>query len=241
MNALGGGGGANLPTGALHHYDFSDDANLTLSGSEITAVADLGTTGSSLAPRTAGERPTNTGTINSVQAADFDGADSLFGTLNSYFGGSDQPFTVAIVAQDDVASGAADLVAFNSSGSANPYYDFRSQTGTGGFNFGKRDTSGTLKTATGGTPNTSPHVFLYWSNGTTVSLEVDGVSIFSGTDINVVGSTGVNRLSLGVWYQVSSLFNYLNGKIGEVVIYGTELSSGDRTDLKSFLNAKWGF
>lgn len=236
--------GGGVPGSPVHDHDFSDDANLTLSGSEISGAADLGSGSNTLSQATPANRPLNTGSINGVQAASFDGSnDYLSGdNLDSAFANTDQPFTLAVVLDLDTVAGFHTFLAINSHDSSAPFCQFATNTS---WFVEKRDTSSAIDSASGGTASTGAHVLIFWSDGTDLNLDVDGSSVISGGTLNVGtmsdGAGSANRFSVGAWHQVATVLNYADGDLGRVVLYDSALSSGDRASLLSALQTQFNF
>ena len=86
----------------------------------------------------------------------------------------------------------------------------------------------------GGTPSPSPHVFHAHFDGASSTLRVDGVQVIAGN----AGTESINGLILGGYHGLNGL--WLNGLLGEVLLYSATLSTTDRDAVEAYLAAKWG-
>lgn len=98
----------------------------------------------------------------------------------------------------------------------------------------------TAASVTGGstTANTSTGWFIgetskTGSGSTTFTAKLNGSTVLS-TAIN--GSYDIN--TIGAFIKASS--EYTAGFIGEIILYNSELSAGNRTQIQTYLNSKWG-
>lgn len=234
------GPASDAPGAPLVNYDFSQPSSFTLNGSAISGVSDLGSAGADLAQATGANQPA-TSTINTVAALDFDGtADYLQvtdGTALSHFAATNPAFTLAVVYQLDVLTGGQAVMALNTSTSADGYFTVSKQDFSmffQGFNG-----AGASLTASGG-QDTNAHNMVIVKSATTADVYIDGVL---GTNDGALSlaALSIDRITVGAWQQNGSVFNYLNGRVGEIIIYDTVLTGSDLTALQSHIDTKWGF
>jgi len=238
---LSGGGGSPVVSPApfsdnvVRHYNFSDDANLVLSGSTIVSANDLSgngvsATGSGVV-RTASQ-------INGLQAAVFD--------VGDYFTFSDTSLPVT-----DASRTLAMVVrpTRNDSGGMG-IFGYGTFTGNQQFTIAIKDTTGYWfswgfshdnVSSTAYTANTNYRVILTYDSATNaITMKVNGTNIISTTttDYNTVLNTGV----IGNPVNVDWVGGYdFGGAIGETIIYDRSLSTAEQTTLDSYLSTGWSF
>lgn len=118
--------------------------------------------------------------------------------------GNDTPFTVFMAAQVLTTVNTRVLFGLGSTTDNDPLYDIQVDSSGPIWGFSKRDDGGTVKTCTGGTPDTNRHFFTLVNDGATQSFYVDGsiVSLSSSGDLNV-GTATFNRMTLGARLQAA--------------------------------------
>lgn len=238
-----GGSSASLPEGFVHHYDFSDDANLTLSGNDITGATDLGSTGTDLVSAS-GKYPLKTGSMNGVQAADFDGTNDILKKTtgaSSSFSTNNFPFTMAVAFKADSITGNEYVMCTVQSSSTVPRYIFWLRN-EGDCQFQTVDGSNNSQTSTFGTRDTNEHVFVATMDASDiVNVWLDGTQVVTDADHSHAGNRGMTgHISLGVYsYSFASEAFFYDGKIGEAVWYDSVLSAGDIASLNNYLTSKW--
>jgi hypothetical protein len=61
------------------------------------------------------------------------------------------------------------------------------------------------------------------------------------TAITHSGNVSTNlRIGLANWYNGTSNTRFLNGKIGEVIIFGRAIGENERISAEDYLSKKWG-
>ncbi len=163
------------------------------------------------------------------------------GLANSLIGGTNTPFTLFIVGHFVSIPGGTTLCPFfiGSTSSNNPLWDCAINT-TGGYTVFKRSTAGGADNVfrSGGTANTSRHVFSYINTSTpTIDGQVDGVSVLSGG--LSVGSLTVNCIALGCAYANASPSSWANFRLARVLAFTGALGTPDITDITSVLTAMY--
>jgi len=80
-------------------------------------------------------------------------------------------------------------------------------------------------------------------NSNTITVFVNGVNdIRSTQNITVVGRARVYDLKIGGYFDGASMVStrYLDGKIGEIIVFNRGLKSDEITSVNRYLGAKWG-
>lgn len=85
--------------------------------------------------------------------------------------------------------------------------------------------------------DTGPHVHTFVVNGASSSLSKDGATTGAGF---VSGDCGANSLGTSIYIGTStSLGNWLNGDIAELVLCDTSVASNDRKRIEQFFNRRY--
>lgn len=87
--------------------------------------------------------------------------------------------------------------------------------------------------------DTNPHVFSWFSPGTTVSLELDNGADDPAAVAQNPGTMTLNRSALGC-RAASTPAAFLDGKIGELWLFSVQLGASARTRVHAYLAARWG-
>ena len=234
---------------------------ITIFGAKLVAWyrADLGVTGS--APVTAwndssgnGHHLTASGTPELVtdggdSAIDFEAGDSDSLERAASITGSDEPFTVYVVASpESVHSGALFSVSTDGSrvggplahGSSNNYFMLRTLNNGGKLQtqIVTRGTSNTTNTNQSTNRSTATR-YLYrarWTSDTDRGVRVDEEAeattstsrTVSGTDYTTIGAR-----------KTATRSDFFDGLIFEVVVLNADPSAGEDTDYLAYLDAKW--
>lgn len=239
--ARGGGGGVAPDdiAGLVAWYDFGEAATLftdtsrtspvASDGDAIAGVEDLSGAGNHLLQSTGGSRPAyKTSILNSLDAALFDGGDSLqISTSPDYT----QPNTVVLVAKH--GDGADGKHFFDGSGSG------RQLIGT--FSGHWIIYAGGSIISGSATPDTNNNVFVAQFNGASSKLWVNGGSA------DAAGNAGSHHLGAGVaggmhlGSDETGSANLPNGSyLYAVFVYNAALSLSDINALGSYINGRWG-
>ncbi len=204
-------------------YDPSDLATITDAGAgAVSGLADKSANAYHLTQTTAGNRPTTgTRTQNSLNVIDFDGTNDRL--LPPVAFALNQPLTIFVVALSDDGADAT----------AQVFIDGTTNT----VRVGKHTTNQWIMNAgsdrAGGTADTSAHVHGAEFNGASSVRYVDGASVASG-------AAGATNYTAGIRLGCSqSGSQFWDGWIGEVLVYPSALSTGDRNSVEAYLKAKW--
>ena len=163
----------------------------------------------------------NTRTRNSKTVLDFDGANDNLKTL-AFGGGLTRPNTVFLVAaRDSVGVGNVTIDGLTSGGSNLNSVD------SGAYSI----SAGTA--VTGGVPTMNPEIHSMVFDGASSDFYVNSEAIF---ELNDVGANSLDGLTIGSAYHEDSL---LNGYVGEVIIYNSNLTYADRYSVELYLATKW--
>ncbi len=152
--------------------------------------------------------------------------------------GTDIPLSVFVAFKQNTTTGSQDFVAWGSSTNANSLMEAQAVATSSQARLFRRDDGGAFKLAGSGTLNTSPHVMAATFSGTTGSTWLDGVNLASGTDMDV-GAITFDRCALGAQLRAAAAA-FLNGYLFEVLVYASEISTGQRRAIERALGSKWG-
>jgi hypothetical protein len=254
--ASAGGKPAPLP-GYKVWLDASDTSTITHSSNAVSAWTDKSANAYVFEQLTSTAKPaTNTRTLNSLNVLDFDGtSDFLLCTAAAStwnFMHNATGSTIFMVVNSDANSGANALLSTNEGGTTTPgvYY----YVAPGGADQYHR----VLLSGTSGTyvVNNRIDAAATWLNGTTQALGLltdpsNGTTLAraklyrnNNTDVAVNGgadggafSTNDANNSLNI---CGGAGNWFNGMVAEILIYDSQLSSGDITSNMNYLKTKWG-
>lgn len=214
---------------------FTDTALTTPVSSDGDAVAgwqDKSGNGRHMTQATSGNRPLyKTGILNSLPVVRFDGANDVLAGANLSALSAAEVFIVVKTGQaDPPASGAGTgLWHYGTDSQAThfPYSD-----GNVYDNFGTNSRKGV------GNPTPSLASFRLYSVVTKSggwTARIDGTQVFT-TASNTVGFRSSCELGSGL----SGAGPAFSGDVAELILYGTELSGGDRDIVESYIAAKFG-
>lgn len=209
----------NLPNLKLW-YDFSDSAKVTLSGSEVTAVASKGTDTTALVRIGTGPNGTST-TQNALAVANFDGTtEGMWLGTSSNTAVVSQPLTVILAAKVVVRSADKHL--------SDTRFELGDRVLISGDTKWRMFGGGSVLASTADS-DTSFHVITAIFNGASSSLRIDGTQVASG-------SAGTNALT-----QRWCLPNpNASCHTGDVLVDGSALGGTDLSNIETFLKTKWG-
>ena len=225
-------------------YDFSDAGSLTLSGNNITDVADLSGNSNDLSQATGANQPLYTGTINSLGVATFDGVNDQLNAAIALF---DVDHSIFIVYKPTIESVVGSLIGQWSSGQTGRFVISPNQASSGSASSGSLNPFNSTATNGAGSFGFANHhtiadePTLFESLSTTGSESWDIYKNGTVQDTATVTDlyTGVNT-ALGK-ESASTGSNHYDGDIAEVVIVGSKVDSGTREKIEGYLAHKWGF
>lgn len=175
-----------------------------------------------------------TGIQNGKPVIRFTSATSHFmsNTFGASLNGSGTSTTVALIGAVSATNISSVFVTLFNSADGDSLWDFASLN-TSLIRSFKRDNGGTGNAISGA--GSSPNVFvnITWVvSGTTCTIYTNNAQMATGT--YTAGNTTFNFTWLG---RTGS--TYMGGDIGEVLVYNSALSSGDRTLLYDYLKTRW--
>lgn len=150
--------------------------------------------------------------------------------------GSDKPFTMLVVAKQNSAVAANALLMLCSTVDNDTRHHFDAD----GTNYRslRRDDVAAIKTLVGGTPDTSFHVLCSRFTGTIGQLFRNGTQLGADTDLDV-GAATFDQFGVG-GMEAQAATSYLDGDIGEVLVYDSAIPVTDRRAVEGYLKARWG-
>lgn len=217
-----GGGSAFSPTsiaGLQAWYDSSDAASFTFSsGNIVSQWNDKSGNGRHVSQGVVANQPARSGTQNGLATVVFDGTNDVLTRIGVVIA---QPFTWLFTGKRAAALGGAWV-----SGQAGGAAYTKNPTGFWALFSGTELISAT-------SVDTSWHQATGLANGAASTVRLDGAQI-------VVGNSGAgNTTDLGIGGNPNPESAWLNGEVGEVLLY-TGLGATDRGTLEAYLKAKWG-
>jgi hypothetical protein len=216
--------GGFVPTdiaGLIGWYDASDAGTITETGGAVSQWDDKSSAGDNLTAAGGAEPTTGTRTINGLNALDFQTSEVM---RNASFTSASDWTVFAVASADSTAGSYSEIfssnggdfeVAFHSSAKWNWW-------------------AGTDSLSTATYAADVPYVIeATHTNGGTDTLDINGTNVISASRNANIGAT----FAVGGYHGGGS--SWLNGKMGEVVVYNSVLSSGDRDLVREYLTAKW--
>ncbi|KXK20454.1 MAG: hypothetical protein QY327_06505 [Fimbriimonadaceae bacterium] len=226
------------------------DAGLTLPVSSdndpVGGWKDLSGGGFHVVQATATKRPLwKESALNGLPAVRFDGTDDhLTGDpLAALFSGSDVPWSFFCVWQPLSLGSTTHTLACLASGSSSTQIETFVRVDTASkYNVRRVDNSGVAKNpiASASTSAVVQRTSAIMT-GTTVEAFRDGAmvgGIGPAADYDV-GSLTLDRFAVGI-RRTTFDSNPLHGDVGELILYGRALSSGERAQVEAYLQRKWG-
>jgi len=210
-------------------YDASVASSLTLTSGFVSQWDDLSGSGLHLTQSVEANRP-GTGTINGKTAVDFDGSNDLMQVTADVFPGT----VLAIVEQDNVSVNSFPFsVRDSATNSSNAFWVANSQWRLVGF-----DAAAVASYASsGGTAAIGVANLVTVLHGSPRPSRVDGSPLAGTTNV-----TGSNEQGIVVGARILSgtSSTYVNGKIGEMLVYNRVLTASEVAKAESYLASKWG-
>lgn len=224
--------------GLILWLDAQNLASITKNGSnQVTQWNDLSTSGANATQGTLASSPVYTATgISSRPALTFNGTTQLLDFVSPPAFTNFSVFAVATVSSAVVTRV---MIAKRSTTNAVPVMltllvNITDQTACS-----IRDDANTIATATCTPTTTGPFIHIGTNTGGTVNAWRDNANNATGTIVQ--GTTTAPKMSVGAQYAGTALPTlYFNSNIGEVVLYSRALTTVERTDVYTYLKAKWG-
>ena len=188
---------------------------------------------------TSGNQPTlSTASINNLPAINFAGASSQYLTLPSGFANftsGAQVFVVVAPTSTQPAVPAKIVDIGNGTASDNLFMQMKTNT-TAGYGSYNNTTSSEIDTTAASIGTSFQLIEGILDNAGNGTVRLNGTSNVTGTLQNLRNLTRSNNYIGGC----SAGGCYLSGKIAEVLIYNTSLSTSDRHDVESYVGSKYG-
>lgn len=221
--------------GITAYYDTTLSEYLTLSGSAITQFLDRSGNGNHTGVQgTVGARPTWTSNqYGSTSAAVFDGVANFLAlpsALYSIPNGNNTLFVVSKTAAPDTHQRLLDMT---KAGSGRYLLEYGSVAAQMIFLSRNANSGGT---SIDGITEANANIFTCYRSGTTLSISVNGGA--ESTNTNGVSEPGIDGGNIGANGGTPGLF--LNGSIGEIILYNIVLSVQERMQVERYLSYYFG-
>ena len=225
-----------LPTTipGLHTWiDFADTSTITATGNAVSAVRNKANSQITLTQPNAINQPiSGVRTINGLNVIDFDGInDFMQFSTNKVVS---EPFTLFTLAQVDGAAGQT-IMGSQTSATAGQWTLIKN----GGFAIFQPYAFGSGGAASGGvhTYNSSPNIHtVSLANGQTIKYQLNNGAISADVVLSGYDNAVATALCIGASTGASA---FLDGAIGEIIVYGSVLSTTDITRVNRYLANKW--
>jgi len=233
-------------------YLFTDAGTTKVStdGDAIYQANDKSGSGNHVAQGTADSRPlykTGTNGINSKPIALFGGNDYLFRNEADWLSG-DSAGSIFVVFSANTAQGMSFLTSCDTV-SVHNWFNTDLYYVSGNPQYARilvRDGAPAPDILQGDTEisTTTTYLFTAKSSGTAYSMRINA------TDQSLTATSGANNgnwfgdvtlrdnLAVGALIR-NSIASYMNGKIAEIIVYGSDLTGTDLSNVETYLNNKW--
>lgn len=219
------------------------DQGITLASSVLSNWTDQSGSGNDASQSTSGFRPpvsTADSTFNGHDVVGpFDAVDDYLAVngVASSFSGVAKPFTIFVVGSQPTAA-TREFFCVNKASTFHQYIILRPRvSGTGTFLVDRKTDADVEIVVNGGAPSTTPHVFEALYDGTTLSAFIDGTSV--GTPAASSGTCTFDIASIGCNRQSGTPASFFGGKIAEMVIYNSAVSTADRLRVRHYLGSRY--
>lgn len=213
--------------------DFADTSTITDTSDAVDSVSDKSLNSVGLTATTTQRPSTNSRTQNGLNVLDFNGTSNFmtFSTNDIV----DIPFTVFIVAQVDATT--QQTILGRQTGSTSGQWTLNKN---GGFSIFQSYAFGASPPATGTvkTFNTDTNIHcIFLEDGSTLQYQLNNDT--PSTDTNTLSGYDNSVATALVLGASPGGVNFLDGAVGEIITFSGILSSGDRTEIATYLNDKW--
>jgi len=215
----------NKLAGLTLWLDASDIGTIIESGGFVSEWNDKSSNNNAVTQVTGSRQPeTGIDTINGVNAITFDGIDDFLQRTTFTGGVIIQPNTIFIVWEIPVLPAATRKIIDGGAGANRQIIELNSiniwRMWAGGF------ANGTLRAIN------TPYITSSLFNTTSSEGYINGVLDISGD----VSTRDLDGITLGARFNIT---NFLNVKIGEMIIYDRALSTAERLLMETYLSNKW--
>lgn len=199
-------------------------------------TASAGTSGSNGNFVTAGSDPTNGSTLNGLACANFDGIAHLATNatdITSY--ATTSAATIIVLFQGDAQGAPTGSIYDDCAIIRDSNADFGLTYTTNGVT-GMAYSGGYISKSVS-CPTGAPHLVMMTIDGTNLSMTIDSAAAVTQACATSTVMTG--NLIIGASYN-SGTQRFLNGRIWEIMLANTKLTTGNYNDIKSYVNARYG-
>lgn len=228
-------GGLKYSYGLRYWADFADTSTITDTSNAVDSVADKSLNSVTLTATTTQRPTTNTRTLNGLNVLDFNGS-SNFMTFSPNSVVS-EPFTIFVVAQVD-ATTAQTIIGRQTAATAGQWTLIKN----GGYPIFQTYGFGSGGVAGGAVKNynNNPNIHtISFANGATTKYQLNNDTIATdGVVVSGYNNSVATPLVIGSSVGTG---NFLNGCIGEIIIFAGVLTTDEINEITSdYLNSKWG-
>jgi hypothetical protein len=230
-------------SGCVLWLDSSDLRTITKdSSNRVSQISDKSNAGSHAVQSSDSLKPVFTVAVRAGKPIlRFDGAAQylLANGASSAQNGTDKPTTIFAVVKAAVNNANMSVVHFSRASVASPQLSLQYRS-TNAYYFDARDDSNTLKSYSGtDTISLSFDLLTLYTSGTTATMQRNGTDLtnLAAKDIDL-GVKTIDRVGIGARFT-TSVSNYLNGDIAEVLIYNRELTTAEINAVNAYLKKKW--
>lgn len=225
-------------------WDSTDNSTIT-TDTGVSAWVDK-VNGYTLDQATGANQPTLS-TINGKQAFDYNGSSQFLeaddaGLIAEANGASVNDTTIFYVGEIDAVSSSAYGVAFGSTDDGTPVYAVLQPIQSGSvwrvFYRGDDNNNQTLVSSTAQYSNGTPYV-LAQSTASSIVGRANGAEVVSASNTASGDTMLTTRLGVGALAR-TSVSNYWNGRIGDVLIYNRVLTTAEIQRVERWLAGKFG-
>lgn len=227
-------------TGLVGWYDADDDSTINQTAGLVNQWNDKSGAGNH-ATQSGGARPAvlgRTATGNFRGGIEFDGIDDWLSVngLAAGFSGTNIPYTIFVVSQQQTQAALNELFCVSNSGSNRPLRNLFKLTGnilrsSEGSNAGS---SASVSASPVGLLNFD--ITAVRGQGTSSQLFLNGAQV--GTNTTSLGATTINQAVIGARRILTNMSSFWDGIISEVLVYNAALSDADIAKVNNYLAVK---
>jgi hypothetical protein len=184
------------------------------------------------------------GSINGYNTLYFNGSNRFLQAATDYsVAGTDEDFTLFIVAKSNAISGGADSTMWSFGDTVDTdtihHFAFRDLPGNAVRCFRRSDAGAAdnVDCRVSGVWNTNWNVWCFAFSGTQIGIFKNGLQIAS-SGMNV-GAFSPNLSTVGALVSAGTESNYFVGHIAELAIYNSGMSEAGRTNIENYLSYKY--
>jgi hypothetical protein len=222
-------------------WDSTDNSKIT-TDTGVSAWVDK-VNGYTLAQSIGANQPTIS-SINGKQAFDYNGSTQVLtstdaGLVALATGASVPPTTIFYVVRIDVA-GQVFPVVFGNTSNAAPFYSAIHPDGGSLWRTSYRNNASSIvnTNSTAQYAASTPYV-IATSTSSDIVGRVNGAQVVSASSTAAAGAITVNVLAVGALVRTSAA-SFLNGQVGDVLIYNRVLTASEIQRVERWLSAKFG-